>query len=130
MSARPKWDKDIFATQMKNLRGWHAANIKSEWAALEVSAPREMKDNCGPVAAPLRLPIPAWMVGEDKTVTEAKQFEKAGDGDQEQTNAHGCSDALHGHRYYVSRLLGASSSKCNERSASTFVVRDQRALHT
>ena len=82
ITRRPKWDKILFARRMESLRGWTHSRIEAEWTKLDDETPSDKKDRNGDPQAPLRLPIPGWMVGEDaiEDVQEnfhAKQVETA-----------------------------------------------------
>eukprot|EP00959_Pyramimonas_sp_CCMP1952_P253209 5290105-Pyramimonas_sp.AAC.1 len=45
VSARPKWDFELFSCQMELLRRWTPTKIKQEWAQLEENTPDDQKDN-------------------------------------------------------------------------------------
>ena len=69
---RPKWDKEIFDTQLKLLRGWTQGRCNSEWEELKRNTPVSERGQGGPPEAPLQLPLPAAMIGTE-TLSDATQ---------------------------------------------------------
>ena len=57
---RPKWSDD---------------RTDREWQLLEATTPESAKQFGGPVEAPLQLPIPAWLTGEESMTHEVDHFE-------------------------------------------------------
>lgn len=75
MSDEVKWDWEIFANQMKLLRGWTPAQAMAEWERL-LNDPCVQRDNCGPAHSQLRLHIPAALTGQSCQRVSAIKFEE------------------------------------------------------
>ena len=59
---------------MVHLRGGKPERCAREWAILEADGSIG-RDTGGPPYSPLRLDIPAWMVGEDKITDVHERYE-------------------------------------------------------
>jgi hypothetical protein len=91
VSERPLWDYELFETQLCNLRRWKPQKCKHMWDTVLKPEPTCKGDNGGPPDAPLRLRIPAWLIGGDKEshvemeyedkklINESKSTKMAGD---------------------------------------------------
>ena len=75
LSDRPKWDKEFFCCQLQTLRRWLSTRCEAKWEELAAD-PANFADNGGPdPKAPMRLFIPANLVGGDKDSSGNAQFE-------------------------------------------------------
>eukprot|EP00959_Pyramimonas_sp_CCMP1952_P287197 6006068-Pyramimonas_sp.AAC.1 len=74
-SDRPKWDKEFFCCQLQSLRRWLPTRCEAKWEELAAD-PANFADNGGPDPKnPMRLYIPANLVGADKDSSGTTQFE-------------------------------------------------------
>lgn len=76
-STRKKWDQELFVRQMESLRGWSRPKALSMWESLRQN-PKMKQYSGGPKESPLRLAIPAFLTGEEESVSEHEQFEIKG----------------------------------------------------
>ncbi|CAK0840337.1 unnamed protein product [Prorocentrum cordatum] len=75
LSERPKWDKEIFCTQLRSIRGWMPAKCEKLWDELAAN-PENHADNLGyDPKAPLRLFVPPALIGTDKEQSGATTYE-------------------------------------------------------
>jgi len=72
--ARKRWDKELFVTQMKNLRGWTAAKATAQWEAILIN-PAIKQFGGGPEGSPLQLAIPPHLTGEEEDASEDEESE-------------------------------------------------------
>ena len=63
------WDQELFVKQMELLRGSKAHTSMSAWNRLKL-LPETRRDENGPAHCPLRLSIPASLVGKSEFVSE------------------------------------------------------------
>ena len=75
VTERMKWDKEMFVHQMKNLRGWLHSRAESKWDELAMDSGNHA-DQLGPDPKfPLRMFIPAILVGTDRENSSVTTFE-------------------------------------------------------
>lgn len=72
-SGCPMWEKEVFATQMRNLRGWDQKYAEAQWEALAIDATET--DNGGWNGAK-RIEILANLAGRDEHRTKRENFEQ------------------------------------------------------
>ena len=74
---RREQDKALFIGRMKSDRAqWAEERIEMEWNALESATPEHLKKWNGPYDSRLRLPIPAYLIGDEASVEEIESYEK------------------------------------------------------
>ena len=74
VSSKPKWDYEVFCSQMASLRNWSQAKAHEKWA--ELDTPQNFADNLGEPPFIKRLRIPARLAGTDRSDSEEENFEQ------------------------------------------------------
>ena len=73
---RRLYDQELFTNAMKNKRGWTQERAKAEWEKLVASTPEEQKKYGGISGAPLQIPIPPHLLGEQFDENRAGKFDE------------------------------------------------------